>query len=440
MRFIVCLSILTLVSSMLPAQQVDPFHQIRHIIDLFGTKNKGLWIQVYSGWSHKGERYALVLGHDLNAYKGILSRLEKKDSFLVEGAYHQGQFKLVIQDSTYEHVGFLLAEMYESGLKARWMDSGKETGLYIEFEKVPREGFAAPKCPSRNWYQSFSGIMEKEPVFVQLQSDIDQRVYGTLSVPQKLTGYILSGDCEDPKCKLMKLRMHDYFGERVKEFTIEKINEKQFKTEELFKQQIHITENWESVTKHSLVCKNMQLPGIKIYAQYLQLNDREFDQWINGFLDKWAEQVVSYYQNTPVENTKEFSAYMDIDWIHKDWVTGIFRFDEPWNEETRNLSFNYDRKSNRIISIDELFDKEFDYQKYFEDYLAWKKQEMMSVNTSGRFKLYVQTEGFKHWTLRPEGFCFSSDFNRVWGNRKIVIPYALLQDKIRKTGPLRKLY
>ena len=65
---------------------------------------------------------------------------------------------------------------------------------------------------------------------------------------------------------------------------------------------------------------------------------------------------------------------------------------------------------------------------------------MASVNTSGRFKLYLQNEGFKHWTLRPEGFSFSSDFSRIWGNRKIIIPYSLLAEKIRKTGPLKRIY
>ena len=439
-RFVAIMLPVIVVNSPAMTQAVQAPSHVRHIIELFGSKSKGLWVQMYSGIGSRGERYTLALGHDQEVCRGIIKFVDQNDSFYLEGRYDPNALKLVMEDWTYEQKGFLTAQFFESGLRVQIMDPRKETGSYIEFSKVNREGFEMPKCSSSHWYQNFSGVMDRDAVVVQLQSDIDQRVYGTLSKPDKLTGYIISGDCDDPECKRLNLRMHDFFGERVKEFRLKKITDQRYQMEELFKQHTVLTENWESIQRFPMKCKNISLPGIRIYVEYLQLNDRDFDIWLNAFLNKWIEQVVSYYQNTPVENTKEFTAYMDIDWLTKDWISGIFRFVEPWSEGDRNLAFTFDRKASRIISIEELFDKNFEYQKFFDDYISWKKQEMMSVNSSGRFKLYLQTENFKHWTLRPEGFCFSSEFNRVWGNRKIIVPYSLLAEKIRKTGPLKKLF
>ncbi len=430
-----CLSIIVL-----GAQTVTPATTVRQVIELFGNKSKGLWVQLYSGIGSRGERYVLALGHDQTDCKGIIKFIDRNDSLYLEGRYDPNQLKLVMQDQHFEHKGFLIAGFFDSGLRVQIMTARKETGSYIEFVKVNREGYEMPQCALNHWYQSFSGIMDRDPIKVQLQSDVDQRIYGTLSKPDKLTGYMLSGECEEPDCKKMNVVMHDFFGERVKEFHLKKIDDRHYQADELFKNATLISENWESEQRYVLKCKNVNLPGIRIYAEYLHLNDREFDLWLNAFLNKWIEQVVSYYQNTPVENTKSFSCYMDIDWITKDWVSGIFRFAEPWSDGDRNLSFTFDRKSGRVLGIDELFDSSFDYKMYFEEYISWKKQEMASVNTSGRFKLYLQNEGFKHWTLRPEGFSFSSDFSRIWGNRKIIIPYSLLAEKIRKTGPLKRIY
>ena len=187
-------------------------------------------------------------------------------------------------------------------------------------------------------------------------------------------------------------------------------------------------------------CKNLSIPAIRLFAQYIQIGDREFDFWIEEFIKKWSDQVISFYQPGGLQEQKDATANMDIDWISQDWVSGIFRFTEPWSDVERSLAFTYDRKFNHVISIDELFEKDFDYKAYFADYISWKKKEMMSINTSNRFRGYMDLEYFSLWTLRPEGFCFTSEFNSVWGIRKIIIPYALLQDHIRKGGPLRKVF
>jgi hypothetical protein len=439
-RKLLCTGLLFGLLAPVSAQIQDPSQRIQHIIDLFGAKNKGVWIHLYSGIGSNGEPYLLTLGYDLTSYKGLLEQTSQQQSYYVEGRYHPEDFKLVVQDEEWEHKGFLLAQVNRSGLKARFMDPGKSTGIYIEFEKTPRDGFAALQCPARRWYKTLTGIMDQTAVLVQLQSDTDQRIYGTVSTPDKLTGFMVSGDCVDPACERMKLRLHDYFGERIKEFQLEKKSGRQFAMVEMFKDRYPIEESWELAGEHPMVCKNISLPGIRIYAEYLQTGDRDFDLWISGFLDQWSGQVVHYHQQSVPEQTQHYSVFTDVEWVHRDWVSGIFRFSEPWSEGDRNLAFTYDRKAKRIVSLEDCFEKEFDYTKYFEEFISWKKQEMMSVNSSGRFRMYLEHEPFKNWTLRPEGFCFSSDFNRIWGMRKIIIPYALLEQHVRKLGPLRKLY
>lgn len=422
------------------AQQADHNGLILHLMDQFDAAQKGVWINHYNGLSNKGESYLLLLAHDRREVHGFLIQSETRDTFTLEGLFYPEKLKLILLDSSYEQKGFLLADYVDKGLYARIMDPGKEAGRFVEFIKVDRDGLQEIKCPPDNWYKSYVGIMDRAEVFVQIQRESDLQVYGSMSIPSKQTGYLLSGNCHDASCKKLDLVIHDFFGERIKEFSMEVMPDKRIEVTELFKGKTPLKEYWTALSSYKFVCLNYSIPGIRIYAQYLELGDRDFDIWINAFFKKWTDQVTAYYQGSPLENTKEHTGFMDIDWINNDWVSGIFRFNEPWSDQERNLCFTYDRKYNRIISIDELFDKEFDHSSYFSEYIDWKKKEMMSINTSKRFSTFLLPEPFSQWTLRPEGLCFTSNFNRVWGLRKIIAPYPLIENKIRKSGPLRKLF
>ena len=157
----------------------------------------------------------------------------------------------------------------------------------------------------------------------------------------------------------MAFNVHDFFGERFKEYKVTTPAANQIQVEENFKGKFQIYETWDSQSKYFFKCKSSSFPALKLYAQYLQIKDRDFDNWIEGFVSKWSDQVVSFYQAGPVRETKQASLNMDLDWISLDWVSGIFKITEPWNPEERSLGFTYDRKLNRIISIEEIFDKDF---------------------------------------------------------------------------------
>lgn len=414
--------------------------KVHDVMDMFGSQKQGVWINHYAGISTEGDSYVFTLGHNGIEFKGILQNLNKNEMTTVEGNYNPGQMKLIVMDSSFDMAGILYGEINTTGVLVRILDKRKEKGCYIEFERVNRDGFQLLECPSQVWYQSYNGIMDHYPVIVQLQKENDQRVFGTISVPSNMTGYIISGNCEDTRCLKMNLRVYDYFGERFKEYKVTTPETNRIQVEEFYKDKIQIFENWNSENKYLFKCKNISLPVVRLYAQYIQIDDRNFDIWLEDFILKWTDQVISFYQPGDLQEVKNATANMDIDWINADWVSGIFKFTEPWSDEERSLPFTYDRRWNRIISIEEIFEKDFDYKSYFSEYISKQKKEMMSQNNSNRFKAYMDLEYFSHWTLRPEGFCFTSEFNSVWGTRKIIVPYHLLHERIRKNGPLRKLF
>jgi hypothetical protein len=414
--------------------------KVHDVMDMFGNSKEGVWITHYAGISTEGDSYIFTLGHNAKEYKGILQNISKNELQIAEGTYKAEEIKLVLLDTAFDMTGLLSGEILDAGLMVRILDKRKEKGRYIEFEKVNRDGFKVLACPSQIWYQSFNGVLDRDPVFIQLQKEKDQRIYGTISVPSRLSGYILAGNCEDSHCKNMNLRVYDFFGERVKEYKATTPEPNRVQVEEFYKDKFQIFENWITEHKFNFLCKNMSMPAIRLYAQYIQIDDKDFNLWIENFITKWTEQVISFYQPGNMQEQRDAIAGMDIDWISDDWVSGIFRFTEPWSEVERSLPFTYDRRQNRIISIEEIFDKDFDYKSYFSDVITKKKKQMMTINTSNRFRGYMDVEYFSHWTLRPEGFCFTSEFNSVWGTRKIIIPYAQIQEKIRRGGPLRKLF
>lgn len=409
-------------------------------MDMFGTLQQGVWINHYAGIGTEGDSFVFTLGHNAKEYKGILQNISRGESYITEGKYLAEHARLILQDSTYELMGFLYGEVKPAGMLVQLLDKRKEKGRYIEFEKINRDGFKILDCPSHVWYKSFNGIMDRNPVFIQLQKEKDQRIFGTISVPTKLTGYTILGTCDDSRCQHMDLRVYDYFGERFKEYKSKVLSSKKIQAEEFYANKFQIFEDWNLENNYNFHCKNIRLPALKMYAQYIKINDRFFDPWIESFITKWTEQVISFYQPGAIQEQRDAIANMDIDWISAEWVSGIFKFTEPWSDEERSLPFTFDRRLGRIISLEECFDKDFDHRLFFNEFIASKKKEMIAANNSNRFKAYLDLEYFGLWTLRPEGLCFTSEFNSVWGMRKIIIPYTLLQEHIRRSGPLKKLF
>ncbi len=422
------------------AQTTTVSLKVHEVMDMFGTLQQGVWINHYAGIGTEGDSFVFTLGHNAKEYKGILQNISRGELYVTEGKYQPEEVKLVVQDTTYDLLGFLYGEVNPGGMMVQLLDKRKEKGRYIEFEKVNRDGFKILDCPSQVWYKSFNGIMDRDPVFIQIQKEKDQRVYGTISVAGKLTGYTISGNCDDNRCQKMKLKVYDYFGERFKEYKSSLISARKIQVEEFFKDRFQIFEDWNLENTYHFQCKNIRLPAIKMYAQYIKINDRFFDPWIESFITKWTEQVISFYQPGAIQEQRDAIANMDIDWISQDWVSGIFKFTEPWSDAERSLPFTFDRRLGRIISLDESFDKDFNHQVFFAEFISRKKKEMIEANNSNRFRAYLDLEYFNLWTLRPEGLCFTSEFNSVWGMRKIIIPYSLIQEHIRRGGPFKKLF
>ena len=67
-----------------------------------------------------------------------------------------------------------------------------------------------------------------------------------------------------------------------------------------------------------------------------------------------------------------------------------------------------------------------------------QKTKLAASGTKG-YKHFIMNDEFKHWTLWPQGICFSSEANNIWGTQHLLIPYKLIKNQIRKNGPLKRV-
>ena len=402
------------------------------VVDLFEDHHHGVWINHFTGTNSEQDQIILSLGNDQKDYKGIIQNLSTRTITFIEGTYIPDTLKCIITDSTGTILGTLLGSFQDSFLTARILYNYKKQGSLIQLKQIPRIQSKLLDCPPQLNY--FSSKMDSIKYRIFIQNNGDGIVMGRLENWIDTITYILRGNCVNESCNRSVVNVYNLNNIKLGQIQIDVKNSN-----------IHLSKltrvfdslNLKIAKNYPFACKTNTFNSSLLSAQYLNLDDKAYIKWINDYIIQYNQKLALEQTGTDSTHLQKSFLTMDVAWISDYWISGDILITGS-NNKTNKSSFNYSFRQNENLDIADLFEKEVDIKLLIDPLIHDQKTKLAASGTKG-YKHFIMNDKFKHWTLWPQGICFSSEANNIWGTQHLLIPYKLIKNQIRKNGPLKRV-
>jgi len=173
------------------------------------------------------------------------------------------------------------------------------------------------------------------------------------------------------------------------------------------------------------------------------LGKQKFDDWLDISIKSWIQsntkdtKTLTSHDVGASDRWKDVGyAWVEVDYFDKELISGTIYLQSSKSKKTSKQSFIYDLDRNKPIKIADLFEDARDTKTYFKQVIAAKKKEK-SWDTE--CKKWVAEDNFDFVTVRSNGLRFHTNFNSLYGEREIIIPFSELTTKYKLKNILKNV-
>lgn len=165
------------------------------------------------------------------------------------------------------------------------------------------------------------------------------------------------------------------------------------------------------------------------------------DQKVNAWLAECKQTIASQKKNaTPANrNAQRASCWAEIACMTENILSGYLTFSDSWSKQAGGQSFNFDLRSGKEISINDLFNKGFNANTWLDDFAKRESPKLPHFAADPDYREWLVNEGFPMFTLRREGLELSTLFHPQYGRQTLLVPYASLKPYMKKDNPIADL-
>lgn len=128
--------------------------------------------------------------------------------------------------------------------------------------------------------------------------------------------------------------------------------------------------------------------------------------------------------------------WVEVDLFLPQLVSGTIYLQSSLESHTEKIPFIYDLKNNRLVSVEELFQDKVLGQTHLRKLVEEKILQTMWQPLETK---WVQNQDFSYYTLSDDGLCCRSEFNAIFGEKTIIIPYEDLRTLLRENSVLKTI-
>ncbi|MBK6571590.1 MAG: hypothetical protein IPG21_03805 [Saprospiraceae bacterium] len=121
------------------------------------------------------------------------------------------------------------------------------------------------------------------------------------------------------------------------------------------------------------------------------------------------------------------------------FISGTLQVRWPGQKGIQFSPLNFNRRNGDEISLGDIFDKDEQFENILHGFLEETKNQYLEVNNE-KLNHFILLDPFSNWTLLPYRNMFFHTTQSVWGEYKIFLPYSKVQDKLRRSGPLKRIW
>ncbi|MFZ1748812.1 MAG: hypothetical protein WAU01_01410 [Saprospiraceae bacterium] len=410
---------------------------------MFPASTKNLWINYLSGTIDGTHIVDMIIGTDGQTCKGVYTMRNSQVSFIFEGEEIDDQVHLIEYNTDMRASGFLKGRYDGEIFEGDWLNGDKNLTFVVKLSFVNSfEVFQPKKCLQKQWQRLYSALIDNQSVQLSIAKDEleyklclrqqDKRMKSTVKGKGKRVE-MLEFDFENTVLKDKWIMIDTSTLEKI---DIVSIDENQYQS----------TYSVKADAILDFECFEYADYTTRMECVLPVSQNKKFNKYIEDYFTSWFTDNTKRLQSIKKDDvgTKDrwkesASGWVDIDLFTGELISGNMYMNTSLAQGTQKKSFIYDLKNNKLIQLVDFFDDKVDCKGYFENIISDKKK---NIPWKQELKSWISQQDFAFVTLKDIGFCFSTDFNTIYGEREILIPYEdveisikdkyLLKDIVRK--------
>ncbi len=392
---------------------------------------------LYQGVLNGVHQVNFVLGLRDNICKGFYSYSGSKLTFQLEGTYKEDFFELHELDQNLKVSANLILEKEDDLLTGQWTHIDKKIGFPISAVKVNSFSNDINNCRENSWQNTYHGVLEQQNISIRLTKESDSDLFVNVNIAS--IPFDFTVECDRPECRFFK---QDFKGQTglFEELEFRRIDSsylnitmiKSDRSRELVGLRLYETLSYDCIDYSSYTSRYNLI--------YPKLKNLFFNKTIRNIVGDWETSIIQEIDSLellspgqiPADRfTYEATGWVDITQFNNQIISGVFTFQKNWATAPQRKVFNFDLSQNKEITSDQVFKSSFDYQKYFDTFIAEQKKNYVPFKQK-YISDWVKTQKFNHVNYTAEGIVFSSDFSNIYGSHQVLLPYANIKKHLHK--------
>ena len=359
---------------------------------------------------------------------GELKYLRSETTFQLKGNLYGENLELKEIDAAGNISGKIVGKIVNKKLHAQWSNFDKSIGSKMVLEETTVSDDVPTYCGENKAIIQYISKNGDESIKLLMQAGANGQLLGTADWGGQL--YQLQGETEADNSFSARLKssngqiyqlLSDYYqpSRTLRASLVDRNNRVRSLT---FKVRDQI----------DVGCVRYADYATSYDATYPQTKDEAFDDWIENIIFSWADSCKNFakiQQNLPFDPKNRAvhraTAWVDLTYYSKEFITGFVIFNNNWEAQPRCLSFNFDLKQGICLIKNDLFKNIFDLPIFTKKAAINFFRNHPQYNDLD-FRDWIENAEFPHFTIQKDGINFSTDFDLIYGQQSMLIPYIEL--------------
>ncbi|MBV6439472.1 MAG: hypothetical protein DYG98_23905 [Haliscomenobacteraceae bacterium CHB4] len=408
------------------------------IAKLFDKPADIKWVKYFKGRMDDVSVVDIALGSDGKSCKGYLTYGKSRARLRLDGALNGDSLRLQERDGK-NLTGNLKGTYKNRRLEADWTNHNNSLGSRLEADEINSGQTLTIGCSDGKWASRYIARFNGARADMILLRMHNGQLYGYLWVEADAKTYDLRGDIRrDGNYEIEALSSND----KIAGLLHGNLANPQ-------KTDCNWVGSGEKRTFNFTLKDNFQL-GCYEYADFLSSYDALYprtpcsgcntwlDQQVNNWVNKCKSTLAAKKDSPSAANrsSQRASCWAEIACLTENIFSGYLTFSETWNPQASGQGFNFDLRTGKQITFNELFNKSFNARGWLDDFAKKESPKLAHFANDPEYRQWVAKEGFPMFTLRRDGLELSTLFHAQYGRQTLLVPYVSLKPYMKKDNPV----
>ncbi len=400
------------------------------------------WIRYFKGRFDDVSVVDISLGYDGKNCRGYLTYSKSGDRFRLDGTLDQNTLSLEERDPSKALSGNIKGVYNNRRIEAEWTNYNNSLGSRLEADELAPGQLPGYNCNDNKWACRYITRYNGSRADMILIRTHNGSLNGYLWVEADAKTYDLRGEMDrdgnyEIEALLPSGKMAGLLQGNLKDLQSTDCNWVGSGEKRTFK--------FTQRNTYPLGCYDFADYGSSYDALYPRTPCNGCNTWLDQKVNAWlaeCKQIISTQKKTSTpanRNAQRASCWAEIACMTENILSGYLTFSESWNKQARGQSFNFDLRSGREITFNDLFNKSFNINTWLDDFAKRESPKLPHYAADPDYREWLAVQGFPMFALRREGLELSTLFHPQYGRQTILVPYASLKPYMKKDNPVADL-